>query len=107
MICPKCKSQDVQVQTFQEQKGSKTVTKFHFKATEKKHGCLWWVFIGWWWWIVDFTLWLCLFPFMFIYHLFYRRKKYEGSGKSVSQTRNKITYKTVCVCQSCGKRWTK
>lgn len=107
MICPKCGGGNIQVQTFQEQKGSKTKTKFRFKAGEKKHGCLWWCVIGWWWWMIEFILWIAFFPVMFIYHLFYKRKKYDGSGTSVSKTRNKIGYTTVYVCQDCGKRWTR
>lgn len=105
MTCPKCGSTNVQVQTFQENTGSKTVTKHRFKAAEKGHGFFWWLFIGWWWWMIDLMLWICLFPFQLIYHSFYKRKKYKGSGKSVSTTRNEIGYRTVCVCQNCGKRW--
>lgn len=105
MRCPKCGSENVQTQTFQEQKGSKTRTKFHFKAGEKKHGCLWWLFIGWWWWVIELFLWLIAFPFMFIIKLFYHPKKYKGSGSSTSTTHNKIGYATVCVCQNCGKQW--
>ena len=42
MTCPKCGSTNVQMQTFQEQRqGSRTKTKFRFKAGEKRHGfCL-------------------------------------------------------------------
>lgn len=108
MRCPNCGSENVQAQTFQEQKASTTVTKYRFKATEKKHGCLWWMFIGWWWIIVDLSLWILFFVPRLILRLFaapFKRKKYVGSGSSVSTTRNKISYTTVCVCQDCGKRW--
>ena len=44
MTCPKCGSTNVQMQTFQEQQGSRTKTKFRFKAGEKRHGFFWWLF---------------------------------------------------------------
>lgn len=104
MQCPKCGSQHVSSQTFQEQQGSVTHTKFRFKAGEKHHGCLWWLVIGWWWWIFEFTLWLVFFPFMCILRLF-RSKKYRGKGSSVSTTVNKIGYVTLHTCQDCGNQW--
>lgn len=107
MVCPKCGSESIQTQTFQEEQGSKTVTKYRFKARSKKHGFLWWVFIGWWWWMVDLMLWILFFPFKFIYSLFFKRKKYDISGRSIARTKNKIKYKTVYVCQDCGNRWIK
>lgn len=106
MRCPKCGSENVQTNTFQEQKGSKTVTKYSFKAAEKHHGCLWWCIIGWWWFFIDLMIWICFFPFRFTVQLF-RRKKYTAGGTSTSKTHNKIGYRTVCVCQNCGKQWTR
>lgn len=82
------------MQTFQEQQGSRTKTKFRFKAGEKRHGFFWWLFIGWWWWMIEFMLWLVCAPFMFIVKLFYHPKKYKGSGKSVStdEKQNRLCY---------------
>lgn len=37
MTCPKCKSENIQVQTVNEVK------------EKRKKGCLYWLFIGWWW----------------------------------------------------------
>lgn len=62
MTCPKCGSTNVQMQTFQEQQGSRTKTKFRFKAGEKRHGFFWWLFIGWWWWMIEFMLWFVCTP---------------------------------------------
>lgn len=104
MICPNCGSNAVTVQPYQEQKGSKTVTKTKSKYKEKGHGCLWWLFIGWWWWIVDLFLWIFAFPIRLITALF-RKKKYVGKSKAVSVTKNKVSYTTLCVCQDCGHVW--
>jgi len=104
MICPKCKSENVSVQTFQEQKGSSTVTRTRSKYREKRHGLLWWLCIGWWWWMVDIFLWIILFPVKLIQAIT-RKKKYVGKSKSTTSTRNKIRYQTVCTCQSCGHTW--
>lgn len=109
MVCPKCQSENVRVDTFQEQQGGKTVTKTRSKYKEKGHGLLWWLFIGSWWWAVDLLLWCCFFVPRLILRLFaapFKKKKFEGGGVSTSTTSNKITYKTVCICQNCGNRWT-
>ena len=107
MICPNCGSQDVQVQTFQENRGSRTKTRQRSKTVEKRHGCLWWILGGWMLLIIDMLMWVFLFPINFIRHLFYKRKRYVTEGTTVSNTRNRIAYRTVCVCQNCGKRWSR
>ena len=108
MRCPHCGSENVQIQTFQEQRESKTVTKHKFKAAEQKHGCIWWLAVGWWWSIIDLFMWFFMFFPRLVMRLFaapFKKKKYVGSGTSVSKTQNKIEYKTIFVCQNCGKRW--
>ena len=104
MNCPKCDSRDVVVQTFQENKGEKTVTKTKSTYQEKKHGCLYWLFIGWWIWIFDLFLWLFLFIPRVLIHIG-RKRKYKSKSRSVSKTTNDIGYKTLCVCQDCGYQW--
>lgn len=104
MFCPKCGSDNVTVQTFQENSGSTTITKTKSKYKEKGHGCLWWLTIGWWWWIVDIMLWIFLFIPRFCVQLF-KKKKYKGKSTSVATTVNDVAYKTICVCQNCGNRW--
>ena len=77
MVCPKCKSNNVQVQVVNE-----TVQK-------ARHGFLWWIFIGWWWrllWFLFFGLWYILFCAI-------RGKKTQNVRRSVA------------VCQSCGHSW--
>jgi hypothetical protein len=108
MICPNCKCGDVESSIFQENSGSKTITKTKSKYKEKGHGIIWWLLIGWWWWIVDITLWIVAFFPRLIVHLFaksVKKKKYTGSSTSASVTTNDVTYKTICLCKECGHRW--
>ena len=104
MNCPKCGSNDVSVNTFQEDRGSITTSKTKSKYKEQGHGCLWWLTIGWWWWIVDLFLWIGLFPLRLLYELL-RKRKYVGRSTTVSQSVNRIKYKTVCSCRACGNTW--
>lgn len=108
MVCPKCQSENVRVDTFQEQQGGKTITKTRSKYKEKGHGLFWWLFIGWWWWAVDLCMWFLFFFPRLILRLFaapFKKKTYVGESTAVSKTDNKIAYKTICVCQNCGHRW--
>lgn len=108
MICPNCQSTQVQTNVFQEQKGSKTITKTKSKYKEKGHGIVWWLVIGWWWWMVDLILWFCMFFPRLILRLFaapFKKKKYKGNSTTRSTTKNKLSYKTICICQNCGYRW--
>ncbi len=80
MVCPKCGSEDGNVQVVTET-----------KLIEKHHGIFWWVFIGWW---RLFFKWVFLTLPALIVKLF-SSKKYKA----------KTTQHSVCVCQSCGHRW--
>lgn len=104
MLCPKCGGTNVDVQTFQENRGGRTVSRTKSKYKEKGHDCLWWLIIGWWWWFIDLFIWIFAFFPRLIIRLF-RKKKYVGTSTTVSSTKNRITYKSVCVCLDCGKRW--
>lgn len=104
MFCPKCGSQNVDAQLYQENIGGTTVTKTKSKYRQKGHGCLWWLMIGWWWWIVDLLLWIFVFPIRLIAQLF-KKKKYVGQSTSVASTHNQVQYKTVYLCKSCGYHW--
>ena len=106
MTCPKCNSNDVTVQTFQEDLGTVTTSHTASKYREKGHGCLWWLTIGWWWWIVDLCLWVFMFIPRLILQLF-KKKKYVGSSSTVSSTVRNVKYRTVCTCQNCGHSWSK
>lgn len=104
MFCPKCGSENIDVSVHQENSGSKTTTKTKSKYKETGHGCLWWLCIGWWWWIVDLLLWVFLFFPRFIMQLF-KKKKYKGTSNATSETKNKFTYKSICLCKDCGYHW--
>lgn len=104
--CPHCGSHLIDTQVHQENKGGTTVTKTKSVYKEKRHGCLWWLFIGSWWWMVDIMLWILFFPFRLIAQLC-KKKKYHGKTKSVSTTANHIKYRTVYLCKSCGHHWEK
>lgn len=83
MKCPKCGSENVNVQIVEKHSLSK-----------KGKGLVWWLFIGWWWWIIDLMLWFFLtIPRLFVQIL--KPSKYKMKSKTVS----------VCVCQNCGHNW--
>ena len=77
MRCPKCGSENVSVQA---------VT--HVK-TAGRHGCLYWLFVGWW---LQPILWLIFTLPMIIIAIF-------------SPKRVKSKTHSEAVCQNCGKRW--
>lgn len=79
MICPKCGSENVNVQA---------VTSIQQK---RKKGVIYWIFIGWWW---EPLAWIFLTIPKLIIALFGNHKKIVSKEK------------TVAVCQSCGHRWT-
>lgn len=108
MVCPKCGNDNVSVQTMSENLGTSTVTKTKSKYKEKGHGVLWWIFIGSWWWAVDLCIWIVAFFPRLILRLFaapFKKKKYTGTSTTVSESMNKIKYRTICTCQNCGYHW--
>ena len=102
MTCPKCGSSNVEVTLQQENYGSTTKTKSKYK--EAGHGCLWWLIIGWWWWMVDLCLWIFAFFPRLLVQIF-KKKKYKGTAST--ETKNKIAYKSICICKDCGHNWVK
>lgn len=80
MKCPKCGSENVNVQV---------VSETHLK--QKHHSIIYWILIGWW---LSLFLWVCLTLPKLIYNIF-RPKKYK----------TKIINKSICVCQDCGYHW--
>ena len=80
MKCPKCGSENCNVQVVTET-----------KLKQKRHGVLYWIFVGWW---LQPMLWLFLTLPMLIITIF-RPKKYKMKSKS----------RTVVVCNNCGNTW--
>ena len=104
MFCPKCNSENVKVESVQENIGSSEISTTKSKYKENGHGCLWWIFIGSWWWIIDLFLWIFLFIPRMLMRIG-RKKKYVGTSTTSTQTVNHIVYKTMCTCQNCGNTW--
>ena len=78
MNCPKCGSENVTSQMFQENLGTSTISKTKTKTKTAGHGVLYWIFLGWWIWLPKLIFWIVAFPFMFIVSLF-KKKKTKGS----------------------------
>ena len=76
MRCPKCGSNNVNVQAV-------SIVK------NKKHGCLYWLCVGWW---LEHIMWLFLtLPWLLI--------------KIFKPNKVKTKVKGYAVCQDCGNRW--
>lgn len=83
MVCPKCGSNNVNVQVVSE-------TSLY----KKKKGILWWLLVAWWWWVIEVFLWVFLtIPRLFVAML--KPAKYD----------TKTTHHSMCVCQNCGHSW--
>lgn len=106
LFCPKCGSNNVDVQLHQEDLGETTVTKTKSKYKQTGHGILWWIFVGSWWWMIDLMLWVCFFPIKLI-RAVTKKKKYKGTSRSVSNTTRNVEYRTMCLCKNCGYNWKK
>lgn len=76
MKCVKCGSENVTVQAV-------TAVK------SKKHGWIYWLFIGWW---LEPIMWIFLtLPWLFI--------------KIFKPNKVKSKINSIAVCQNCGKHW--
>lgn len=80
MVCPKCGSNNVNVQAVQQT-----------QLVDKHHGIIWWLLIGWWWvpikWFV-FTI-----PALIV-------KIFAPKNQKLKQVTQ-----SVCICQNCGHHW--
>lgn len=104
IVCPRCGAHNVFIQTVQENMGSTTTSVTKSKYKEKRHGIIWWLFIGSWWWIIDLFLWVFLFVPRALLHIG-RRKTYKGKAVTTASTTNRLVYRTICTCQTCGASW--
>ena len=102
--CPSCGSTNVDIQTFQEQKGTASIAHTHGSVGKGKHGCLWWILIGWWWEILSCVY---LFPIKLIATLKRKRREKSLDATTAGYAHNIIAYKTVCTCKNCGHHWKK
>ena len=81
MNCPKCGSENVTSQTFQENLGTSTISKTKSKTKTVGHGVLYWIFLGWWIWLPKLIHWIIAFPYMLILRLF-RKKSMKNKTKN-------------------------
>ena len=79
MQCPKCKSENVNIQAVTE-------------IVKRKRGFLWWLLIGWWWSMIKLVLWVLYFVPMLII-------------KAIRKNKVKSKTTTQAICQTCGHRW--
>lgn len=77
MKCPKCQSENVNIQIINE-----------VKMVTKHHGIIWWLLIGWWWIPIK---WLFLTIPALLFKIFHKKDK-----KTINKT------KKIAVCQNCG-----
>lgn len=80
MVCPKCGSENVNIEMMQD-----------IKIKNKHKGVLYWLFIGWWW---VFIKWIFFTLPALIIAIFKPKKQ-----------KVKTTNYKMCVCQSCGNSW--
>lgn len=82
MTCPKCGSENVNIQAV-------SITK-----SKGKHGFVWWLCVGWWLWFFKLIGWMLFGLLMLIPKLFSKNK-----------TKIKTTVKSMAICQNCGHKW--
>lgn len=80
MRCPKCGSENVNVQVVSET-----------ELKTKHRGVLYWIFVGWWWLPIK---WL-VFTIPAIILKLFRPNRYKTKTKHISKF----------VCQNCGNTW--
>lgn len=102
--CPRCGANCISYQ--REQVATVGTSKYKFKevGVKKKHGVMYWIFLGWWIWmfklVYEMFRWLIMACTL---GLVGRKKKPGVSGKAISA--NKSINCTMAVCQNCGYSW--
>lgn len=90
LICPKCHSQNVNVQMVTEQ-----------KLQKKKHGPIYWIYFILIGWVFKLIIW-CIKWFVFTVPALIITLFKLGRGKDKQLV---TTHKSVAVCQGCGYHW--
>ena len=86
IICPRCHSQNVNVQMVSEQ-----------KLVKQRHSILYWLIIGWWW---NPIIWFVKWFFFTIPALIFKLFGIGGKKRQIV-----TTHKSMAVCQNCGHHW--
>ena len=108
MYCPNCNSDNIRIESVQENLGSTKISETKYRINvKKKHGIIWWIFIGFWWVPVKFLLNIILWPILAIPKAIHRvsNRGVVATSTGAEETVNHIVYKTICTCQNCGKTW--
>ena len=110
MICPKCFSKDIRVNTYQDTAGSITIpTSSRSTASGKQtHGCLWWLTVGWWWEITKLATKVTFFFPRMIFRLISSPFKKKTQADNTTSHRSPVyspKYVTVYTCNKCRHRW--
>ncbi len=106
--CPQCGSDDLTMETMQENLGSTTISRTKTRSRRQGKGIIWWLLIGWWWWMVDLCLWVFAFVPRLILHLFaglFKRDARVARSTTVERTENEIRYIRLYTCNNCGASW--
>ena len=93
MRCSKCGSEKIKIS--REKVGYETVSG---TVTTRRHGILYWIFIGSWMWAVWLFLDICTLGWT------YRMRKRKNT--IVTNDSRVSHYRTVAICQECGNTWT-
>lgn len=97
MTCPRCHSENVNVQMVSEQ-----------TLKRKRHGIAWWIFIGWWYaplkWLWNFILFAVkwfVFTVPALILTIFRIKPTKQKPDYILKNKHYSMY----VCQDCGHHW--
>lgn len=99
--CPKCGGNNI---SFQREQTASVGGSLHRFGGEKRHGAMYWIFVGWWFWmfklIFEMFRWMILLCTLGLVG----RKKDKGiQGRTI--TASKSINRTMAVCQNCGHSW--
>lgn len=95
MQCPKCGSENVNVQREQTASFGAGTNTVVIQEAKRSKGCLYWCLIGWWY---KPLYWLCIGWWK---NLLFGGKKKGGLNFNA----NKSINRTMAVCQDCGHSW--
>lgn len=98
--CPKCGGTNI---SYQRETVGNIGGSFHSFSHNKKHGCLYFLIIGWWIWIFKFIFGILKIIMTGGLSLLFRKNKNKTTGKTISAS--KSINRTVAICQNCGNTW--
>lgn len=91
--CHNCGSNNINIQ--REEVGNISTSKTRYRE-RKRHGLLYWLFIGWW---------FLMFKIVFIPFTILFGKNNKSKGEFNTVTASKTINKKIAICQNCGNHW--